>query len=310
MNGKILITGGYGNLGSWITNYLANLGYELYILTRKEKNRFPNIKYNIIECDITNIDDLKNKLDFDLDFCIHMASYNEFFHDNYFKKALEVNTLGARNLLEVLSIKNIKNFIYFSTFHVYGASSGVINEESPLNPKNDYATTHLFSEYYIKQFGFTNNFKYTILRLTNSYGCPTFIDSDKWYLVLNDLTKSAYENQKIIIKTNGKVKRDFIYMEDVAKVIDQLLQIEATNEIYNLSSFKSYEIKELANYVKEVFYSKYNKNIEIKINKNDKTKYPNLNVDNSKLKNLIEFEPKVAFKKEINKIFELLEMEE
>ena len=307
MSGKILITGGYGNLGSWITNYLSDLGYELYIITKKVKNSFSNIKYNVIECDITNIDDLKKKLDFDLDFCIHMASYNEFFHKNYFKKALEVNTLGTRNLLEVLSTKNIKNFIYFSTFHVYGASSGVIDENSLLNPKNDYATTHLFAEYYLKQFGFTNDFKYTILRLTNSYGCPTFIDSDKWYLALNDLTKSAYESQEIVIKTNGKAKRDFVYMGDVAKAVNEFLQIEATNEIYNLSSFKSYEINELANYVKEVFYSKYNKNIEIKINESDKTKYPHLSVDNNKLKNLIEFKPIEAFKEEINKIFELLE---
>ena len=78
------------------------------------------------------------------------------------------------------------------------------NHPTELNPKNDYASTHLFAEYYVKQFGLTHGLQYTILRLTNSYGSPTFVDSNKWYLVLNDLTRSAYENGRIIIKSNGK----------------------------------------------------------------------------------------------------------
>ena len=57
MNGKskVLITGGLGNLGSKITIYLANLGYEVYVLSRKEKNKIEVIKYNLIVVDITNL---------------------------------------------------------------------------------------------------------------------------------------------------------------------------------------------------------------------------------------------------------------
>lgn len=308
MNGKkVLITGAYGNLGSWITKYLSNLGYELYVLTRKEKNIFSNIKYNVIECDIVNIRELEKKLDFHIDFCIHMASYNEFFHEDYYKKALEVNTLGTRNLISVLSKKEIKNFIYFSTFHVYGASEGVISENSTLNPKNDYAITHLFAEYYLKQFSFTHNFKYTILRLTNSYGCPTFKDSDKWYLVLNDLVKSAFENNKIIIKSNGKAKRDFIWMGDVVKVVEKLLVIPATNDIYNLSSNKTYEIIELAKIVQKEYHKKYKKSVEIELNENDTTIYKDITVKNDKLKSLFSYELNNRFAEEANKIFQLLE---
>ena len=307
MNGKkVLISGGLGNLGSKITIYLANLGYEIYVLSRKAKNKIENVEYKVIEADVSNLDELKQKLNFEIDFCVHTASFNEFFLPGYPEKALEVNTLGTRNLLEALSGKNIKNFIYFSTFHVYGADSGIIKENSELNPKNDYASTHLFAEYYVKQFGFTHGLQYTILRLTNSYGSPTFVDSNKWYLVLNDLTRSAYENGRIIIKSNGKAKRDYIYMDDVASVVNKLFQRKATNDIYNLSSNKSYTVLELAKIVKFFYEKRYDKNIEIEVNQKDLKLYSDIEVKNDKLKSIIDFKVRDEITNEVGKIFDLL----
>lgn len=306
MNGKVLITGGLGNLGSYITKEFSEAGYEVYVLTRKIKQKLNNISYQVIEADITDITVLEKKLDIDFDYCIHLASFNEFFLDNYPIKALDINVLGTRNLLEVLSKKNLKKFIYFSTFHVYGASSGIIDESAILNPRNDYASTHLFAEYYVKQFGFNNNLNYSILRLSNSYGVPLFGDTDKWYLVLNDLVKSAYENGEIIIKSNGKAKRDFIWMKDVARISKEVLSLKE-NEIYNLSSSKSFQILEIANMIKVEYEKRYNKTIEISVNKNDTTKSQDLIVSNAKLNNVLELDLNDMFIVEINNIFNLLE---
>ncbi|MCT7626120.1 NAD-dependent epimerase/dehydratase family protein [Aliarcobacter butzleri] len=309
MNGKkVLITGGFGNLGSYIVKHLLNMNYEVTILTRREKYKFENLKYKVVECDITNLEELKLKLNYNFDFCVHCASFNEFFLENYPKKALEINTLGTRNLLEVLNLKDFKNFIYFSTFHVYGLNSGFIDEMTVANPKNDYASTHLFAEYYVKQFGYTHNLRYTILRLTNSYGCPIYKDTDKWYLVLNDLVKMAFEKNKIVLNSNGKAKRDFIYMGDVANIVDKLLKVETTNEIYNLSAGKTYEIIDLAKKVQIIYRKRYNKDIELKINQNDLTKCGDLYVKNIKLKSLVNYEiDEERIDKEIEEIFNLLE---
>lgn len=309
MNGKkVLITGGFGNLGSYIVKHLINLNYEVTILTRREKYKLENLKYKVVECDITILEELRLKLNYDFDFCVHCASFNEFFLENYPKKALEINTLGTRNLLEVLNLKDLKNFIYFSTFHVYGLNSGFIDEMTVTNPKNDYASTHLFAEYYVKQFGYTHNLKYTILRLTNSYGYPIYKDTDKWYLVLNDLVKMAFEKNKIVLNSNGKAKRDFIYMGDVANIVDKLLKVETTNEIYNLSAGKTYEIIDLAKKVQIIYRKRYNKDIELKINQNDLTKCGDLYVKNIKLKSLVNYEiDEERIDKEIEEIFNLLE---
>ncbi len=301
MSGKrLLITGGFGNLGLWFSEYFTAKGYEVYILSKNTKNSFI---YKSIQADITNLEELKEKLKYiEVDYVIHTASYNEHFHKNYAKKALLVNSLGTRNLIEVLKDKDIKNFIYLSTFHIYGATSGVIDETTPPNPKNDYALTHLFAEYYLN----LSNFPYIIFRLTNSYGSPKSISTSKWYLVLNDLVKSAYLYRKIILNSNGEAKRDFIWMGDVCRVVEKSFKFKS-NDIFNLSSKKSYNILFLAKKVKKIYKKRYKRDIEIIINKRDKTKPLDLVVDNSKLKKLIDFEFLDRFESEIEKIFTLLE---
>ena len=302
MSGKVLITGGLGNLGSNITQEFSKCGYDVYVLTLKEKCKLLNSVYTVIEADISDLENLKIKLDIEFDYCVHLASFKE----NYPRKALTVNSLGTRNLLEVLAGKNLKRFIYFSTFHVYGANDGLVNELSALNPKNDYASTHLFAEYYVKQFGVMSGLNYTIFRLSNCYGAPLFKNTNKWYLILNDLVRSAYENHKIIIKSNGKISKDFIWMQDVVSITHQALKLRK-NGIYNLSSNKSYQLIEIANMIKFEYEKRYNKTIRIKINKDDKTEYKNLVVSNSKLRNELDIELHEMFSVEINKIFNLLE---
>lgn len=309
MNGKtVLVTGGFGNLGSYIAKHFIDLNYEVTILTRKKKKKFKNLKYKVIECDIVNLKKLKLRLKYKFDFCVHCASYNELLSNDYPENAIKINSLGTRNLIEALNLNYLKNFIYFSTYHVYGLSSGIINENTLPNPKNDYSLTHLFAEYYISQIANTKLLKYTILRLTNSYGVPTFKDTDKWYLVINNLAKMAFDQHKIKLNTNGEIKRDFIGMNDVAKITNKILKKKATNDVYNLSSNKTFKIIQLAKIVKKIYETRYNKKIEIIVNNSIKKKeHPNLYVQNKKLKEIIKFHLYDDLEIEINKIFDMLE---
>lgn len=306
MRGKILITGGLGNLGSWLSVHFANQGFDVYVLTRQAKIELEGISYHVIEADITDLATLKSKITIPFDMCVHAASFNEHFLEDYARKALLINTLGTRNLLEALHVHGVKKFIYMSTFHVYGANAGLITEETRLFPKNDYATTHLCAEYYVKQFAFTCKLDYTIFRLTNSYGCPLNIMSDKWYLVLNDLVKSAYERHKIVLKSNGEAIRDFIWMGDVCTIVGKSMDLSMC-ETYNLSAETSYKIIDLAKMVKDVYEKRYSRMITIEINEHDKSSYTPLLVSNAKLKNNLDIKLNDQFENEINNIFGLLE---
>jgi len=305
---KVLITGGFGNLGSWLSEHFYQSGYEVTILS-KSTRKLKNIRYQVIQADISDYKELDSKLKGSFDYCIHTASYNEFFHDNYAKKALLINSLGTRNLVDILSQTNIKKFIYFSTFHVYGNQHTDINEQSELSPCNDYASTHLFAEYYLKQFYNTNSFPSIICRLTNSYGAPKSIDSSKWYLVLNDLVLSAYNKQCIKLSSNGEASRDFVWMGDVCNITEALLKTGIQTGVYNISSGQNYKVIELANIVKKVYQNRYRKEIDILVNAEDINQYRITKVSNQKLLKVIDYQFLNKLEEEVINIFSLLDQQ-
>jgi UDP-glucose 4-epimerase len=304
---SVLITGGLGNLGSWLTSYFCEKQYDVTVLTKRLRKMEFETSFQTLVCDISSMEDCKAKITQSYDLVIHCASMNENLNDQYAKDALLVNALGTRNLLEALRPNPPKHFIYFSTFHVYGKNSGVITEESDTLPLNDYGITHLFAEYYVKQYHALHQIPYSVIRLSNSYGCPKDYESSKWYLILNDLSKMAYEKQKIVLKGNGLASRDFIWMGDVCQIIDQLASQSPQNETFNVSSEQSYSLKDIAKAVQKA-YVKY-KGIEIEIELNQQDSYKPgepMFIQSKKIKEKIPYKALPHFQEEALKIFEFL----
>lgn len=312
MASNVLITGGLGNLGSWITQHFIDKGYKVTVLSKNKREVLINNDYEIIYADIAQFDDVNAKLSGkQFDYIVHTASVNDGFVDRYFELAALVNVLGTRNLLEAVKDNPPKNFIYFSTFQVYGKYSGTITEDTEKLPKHDYGTSHLQAELAIKQLHVTHQIPFTIFRLTNSYGCPKDLDSSKWYLILNDLSRTAFQTQEIVLKSNGLSPRDFIWMGTVADIVEKTCSALApTNDIYNISGQNTLTMLDVANAVKAAYFEKYNKEIPVKTNQEDTATYPtDLYVDSQKLRAKIAINDVVRFKEEAIKIFELLERE-
>lgn len=305
---NLLITGGLGNLGLWLTHYFLDKGECVTVIGRTEKVIIKHDNYKFIACDITNQDDLGLAITKHYDFCIHTASYNEHFQAGYKARALSINALGTDNLCEALLKHGVGKLIYLSTFHVYGESSGVITEQNDISPVNDYGLTHYFAEKYIEKHAKINGLNFCTLRLTNSYGCPRRIDTDKWYLVLNDLCKNAYEKNKIVLNSNGRGSRDFIWMGDVVNTISAVMSEEqCSNTFYNLSSGKSLSILDIATLVKQAYKETFSQVLPIEVNASDRTEFSELIVENKKLLDVINIKFHENILLEAKNIFELLE---
>lgn len=249
MSGKqtVLVTGGFGFVGAWISQYLAE-DYDLYILS-KGNTRQVNCDFTFIKVDITDKKSLKIIEDKKFDYVIHGASLNEHFNPDYSTNALLVNSLGTKNLIESLIKNRPKKFIYLSTFHVYGLLTGKITETTECKPSSDYGLTHLFAEHYVKMLCSQNDMQFTIIRLTNCYGAPKTLTTDKWYLVFNDFVKSAFLDGKINITGDPSAVRDFVWLGDICYVIKALLSSAGQLQtVYNLGSkfvFSNYELAKI-----------------------------------------------------------------
>jgi UDP-glucose 4-epimerase len=306
---RILITGAFGYLGSWLTHHFLNQGYAVTALTHSGNQTLSHANLDIIHADLRELSELKDALGKNYDYCLHTGSLNDAGEPNYFRKALEVNALGTRNLAQALAGTPLKQFIYFSTFHVYGKRDGVISEDSKIAPCNDYASTHYFGETYVAQIHRSLGLPFTILRITNGYGAPFNLESSKWYLVLNDLARMAFREQKIVLNSNGNAMRDFIWIQDLCQIIERILGAKnCLSEVFNLGSEKTHSILDLARMVQGAYQKRYHKPLQIQTNAEDKSA-PNtsLFVDCNKLKTVIDYKLHEAFIDEIHTIFDLLE---
>jgi len=275
---NILITGGLGYVGGRVANYLKDKEpYNHIFLTTRNKNRkLPKWteRFTILEMDILDESSIANCLrDRDINIIIHLAALNEIDSMKDPKLALEVNTKGTYRLLDLAYKTGIKNFIYFSTFHVYGdVLESVITEETPTRPFHPYAITHQAAEDFVNYFKHYYGMKTLIFRLSNGYGYPMHKEVNRWTLVFNDLCKQAVTEGKILLRSSGRQYRDFISLQDVARAVHHFVFIIPNrwgDGLYNLGGNCSMSILEVAEKISDVYRSKYKKEVKVKTKQDD-----------------------------------------
>lgn len=272
---KIVITGASGYIGSRLCLFLSENGHDITAVCSskipQQKGWTEKVNQFIVgdireEVIIENISNLK------ADVIIHLVSLDH--HDSEKKPSFvsEINVQPTWNLLDACTAKGLKKFIYFSTIHVYGKNqNGFVSENQAITPFNAYALTHALSEEICNYYDRKTETECINIRLSNSYGEPVFLDAKCWSLIVNDLTRSAFDNKKIILNGNGSPIRDFIHYSDICNAIDSLVKNNIKNEnTFHLSSSNSITMLDLAIKVKEVYFEIYGEEIPVFINKNER----------------------------------------
>ena len=282
---RILITGGLGYLGGHISQQLLHNNY--IIISTRIKNAPKELKKNTAHefCIHDDLLDYKSFPD-NIDTVIHLAALNEKNCELNSSEAINVNVIQTKVILENSIKTGVKNFIYFSTFHVYGDNLfDIITEKTPRVPKNIYAITHKDAEDIVIEAGNMSRINSVVIRLSNSFGVPMNKNEYCWNLVINNLIRQSVERKKIILQSNGKQFRDFISITDVAIVVNKLINkiFDKNVNIYNLSSGISIDINTVAEKITNKYLQKYNELIFIKRNDNDFSNYNYFTLDNSSL---------------------------
>lgn len=302
---KILITGGFGYLGSKLSKLLADKGHKIRIFSNNPPKNLQKNKYEILIGDILDKKKI-NEACKGIDYVLHLAGLDQQTCENKPKLALLVNGTGTKNVLEAAQKEHIKKFIYMSTSQVYGKLNNRVTEETTPVPINDYGKTKLLGENYCKQFN--NDMKCIVIRLSNAYGVP--LTDSGLNLVVNDLCKQSVENQKIILKTKGKQKRDFIAIPDLFQAIGILLDLETKDlkeNIFNVGGNNSLSIYELAKLIAQTYLEIYGKEVKIEFDENlNEVPITDFVYDISRIRKL-GFNPKAEMKEEIKETLEVFE---
>ena len=312
---RCLVTGGLGYAGAWISRHLAECGHEVCILSRGEQKKDIGAPYSLVSADLTALapEELARLLPEDLDGIVHAASFNESFAPDYARKALLINSLGTRNLLQALALQGRGSdraaplVIYLSTFHVYGRSEGGIDESCPVLPRNDYALTHLFGEEYCRLFSRTDGQPQIALRVTNGYGAPKTSGSDKWYLLLNDLCRAAVRTREVRLHGPASTLRDFVWLGDLAIAVEKLLRRpDLAGSIFNIASSASRSTGEIAALVAGTASRMFGKQIPVMFPPEEASRpQAQLRVSNKAVRNAIGIEFQDRMQEEISSLLRL-----
>ncbi|CCG56076.1 NAD-dependent epimerase/dehydratase [Brachyspira pilosicoli WesB] len=278
----ILITGGAGFIGSHIADILIQNNYKVIIADNLSTGKKDNINnkaifYNI---DIKNYNDLENIFNNNkIEYIIHLAAQVSVPNSirNPINDANE-NIIATLNIIELSKKYNIKKIIASSSAAVYGIPKKLpIDELHTTIPISYYGLSKLTMEKYL----ILSNLNYIICRFSNVYGPRQTPHGEAG--VVSIFMDNAINNKDLNIFGDGKQTRDFIYVEDIAKIFLFFIEKNISNEILNISTNNSININELANTI--ISISKSN----IKINYLEKRDgdIDDSILDNKKLLNLI-----------------------
>ena len=200
---KVLITGACGYLGARLSKHLAENGYSITAFDSFDPSSYSqwtSLMEEVIIGDIRDETTLTNLSEKHFDVVIHLISLDHHKSEANPNFVSSINVMPTWNLLDKFTKNGLKKFIYFSTIHVYGKiSNKTIYDDYDPSPINTYGLTHLLSENICNYFNENTDTNCMNIRLSNSYGSPVFNENNCWWLVINDLCKTAIEKNKIIL---------------------------------------------------------------------------------------------------------------
>ena len=263
---KLLVTGGLGYVGGRLVEHLLHQpGYEIRLLTRREAPELAGWLQGVEvwRGDLRRPETLRGMGD-GIDAVVHLAALNQDKCAQDPDGALAVNVGGTLHLLEALDTR-LRQFIYVSTFHGYGANGrGVVTELTPLAPVHPYATTHTMAELYVGMYARQRSHGAGILRVSNGFGAPAHGGVDAWTLVVNELCRQAIEHGRLVLRSPGLQVRDFVGLADVAHAIELAFSnTTADVKIYNVGGLASYSMLEIAETVRRVYTGLYGRELPL-----------------------------------------------
>ena len=263
---NILITGGFGYLGGRIAQSLYSQGHDIILGSRKIRSSPEWLQTaKVVKIKWDSLESLKEILK-DVDIVIHAAGINAQDCASRPVEAIKFNGVATARLVKASKDSGVTKFIYLSTAHVYNSPLiGKITEESCCTNKHPYATSHRAGEDVVRLAHKNNRIEGVVIRLSNSFGAPVNQNANCWMLLVNDICKQVVCERKIVLKSDGKQKINFITMSDACHAIEYLTSLDASkldDGVFNVGG-KLMNIMEMALLVKKRSIAIFNYQSEI-----------------------------------------------
>ncbi len=323
---KILITGGCGFIGGAVIRKLLKesdciiynldkMGYASDLTSIKNVlinlNIEEDTRHKLLKTDLSNYSETLSAVNYsDPDLIMHLAA--ESHVDRSIagpSEFIKSNIIGTFNLLEASKVhyeklsykrKNHFRFHHISTDEVFGTLGeyGKFNEDTKYDPRSPYSASKASSDHLVNSWHHTFGLPTLMTNCSNNYGPWQYPEKLIPKIIIN-----ALRNSKIPIYGDGKNIRDWLYVEDHAEALIEVLNSGGIGQKYCIGGNEERSNNEIAeivcNYLDIIYprsntYKKLIKYVEDR--KGHDFRYA---INAKKIKDKLNWEPKFTFNKGI-----------
>jgi dTDP-glucose 4,6-dehydratase len=201
--------------------------------------------YTFLRADIQDFANLEKIFaEHKIDHVIHLAA--ESHVDRSISNPLEfvlTNVVGTVNLLN--AAKNAwkdnldsHRFYHVSTDEVYGAlgETGFFTEETSYDPHSPYSASKASSDHFVRAYHDTFGMQIVVSNCSNNYGSHHFPEK-----LIPLCIHNIKNNKPLPIYGDGKYTRDWLFVEDHARAIDDVFHKGVNGQTYNIGGFNEWQ---------------------------------------------------------------------
>lgn len=231
---KALVTGGSGFLGSSVADALVDGGWEVVVFDQAA-SAYLRPGQTMVVGDIRDGDALSKAAE-GAEVVFHMAAAADI--NTAAQAALataETNIVGTVRALEAARAGGAERFVLASTVYVYSRAGGF------------YRCSKQACEAYVEEFQRQHGLDYTVLRYGSLYG-PRADDSNG----VHRLLRQALEQGAVVHEGDPDDAREYIHVEDAARLSIEALGADFANQHLTLSGHHPLRLRDLFTMFSEI----------------------------------------------------------
>lgn len=253
----ILITGGAGFIATHLVEELIKISDNFIVVVDnlsmcddRNTSKFYGMRnFAFHKVELTNYDELQQIFQkYNFTRVYHFAA-NSDISKSYTNPSIDYyNTFNTTwNVLELLRINGIKEFIFASTSAVFGeVGENIIDENfGPILPISHYGAGKLASEAFISSFAYNYEIQSLIVRFPNVIG-----EYSTHGVIYDFINKLKVNSDKLIVLGNGKQEKSYLYVKDLINAISYAWHAKIERvDIFNIGGIDTISVSEIAQIV-------------------------------------------------------------
>jgi nucleoside-diphosphate-sugar epimerase len=314
-NKKVLVTGGAGFIGGYLSELLVEAGARVTIadnLKRGTRSRIQAI-LDKVDLRVTDLFDLENcrKVCQKQDVVMNLAAKVTGIEYNRFNMAdmFESNMKLQMNVLAVASEAGVKRFLQVSTACIYPHDAKVPTPESegerasPEPTNEGYGLAKLMGEKLAKYYTREKSMEVVIGRPFNAYGARDHFDEATSHVIPALIKRVVDGEDPVVIWGSGNQSRAFVHAKDIAKGMILLAEKGIPGQPVNIGHDEEITIKQLFHLICQVV----GKHPKAFYDTSKPDGYQRRSADVTLLKRITGFIPSISLKEGIREMVEELQ---